>query len=440
MSQMGVTKQLSVKGMSCSGCEMKIEKKLKSLNGVIKVKASVSGGVVRVTYDDNKVSMHQIRQLIIGLGFEIVDNPRSIRQNNKKKYFQLAVIAVILLGVSVLINNFGGFDFFNYFPEAKVGMSYGAVFVIGLLTSIHCVGMCGGICLAQCVGTRGESRAERIRPSFLYNLGRIISYTIVGALVGALGSVISFNGVMRGAVALFAGIFMIIMGLNMLDLFPWLHKLSLRMPKFLTKNIDGKTNSPLYIGLLNGLMPCGPLQAMQLYALSTGSWVTGAISMFLFALGTSFLLFGLGAVSSLLSKKFTAKLMVVSAVLVILLGTSMFNMGLSMSGFLGIGTETAETGGFEPVIEDGYQIVSIEVAPRAYSPITVKKGIPVKFNLHVKPEYLNGCNDAVIIPEYGIKLPLEPGDNIVEFTPTETGVIPYSCWMNMIRSSITVVE
>ncbi len=440
MSENIVSKQLTVNGMTCGGCEVKIEKKLKAIDGVKNVKASYGNNKINVSFDENKVSLSKIKQTISTLDYEVVERNKAESKNEPANYSQLAVIAIIIFGGSMIINRFGGFNFFNYFPEAKAGMSYAALFVIGLLTSVHCIGMCGGINLSQCVGAVGENKLDRLRPSFLYNLGRVISYTIVGGIVGALGSVISFNGVMRGAVALFAGIFMIIMGLNMLNIFPWLRKFNLKLPKFLTSNISGKSNSPLYVGLLNGLMPCGPLQAMQLYALSTGNPIQGAISMFLFSLGTTPLMFGFGAVSSFLSKKFTAKMMSASAVLVIILGLGMLNTGINMSGFLAVGTETSNTSGFQPVMVDGYQVVTIEVAPRAYAPITVKKDIPVKFNLHAEARNINGCNDAVIIPEYGIQMPLAAGDNIVEFTPTEVGVVPYSCWMNMIRSSITVVE
>ncbi len=443
MPQTEVSKQLTVQGMTCSGCEIKIEKKLKAVNGISKVKANYNSGKVSVTYDESKVQLSQIKQIITALAYTVIDDSSSTRhttQNKRAIYPQLAVIAIIVLGASVCINRFGGFAFFNYFPEAEIGMSYAAIFMIGLFTSIHCVGMCGGICLSQCIGVKGESKVERMRPSLLYNLGRIASYTLVGGVVGAIGSVVRFNGVMRGAVALFAGVFMIVMGLNMLDLFPWLRRFNLRMPKFLTGGITGKSNSPLCIGLLNGLMPCGPLQAMQLYALSTGSPMQGAISMFLFALGTSFLLFGFGAASALLSKRFTSKLMMGSAVLVIVLGVGMLNTGLNMSGFLAVGTEKSDATRFEPNIVDGYQIVQIEVSRRGYAPITVRKGVPVKFNLHAEAQNINGCNNAIIIPAYGIEMPLQAGDNVVEFTPTETGTIPYSCWMNMIRSSITVVE
>ncbi len=448
MANKTVVKQLHVKGMTCGACEMRIEKKLRDIDGVAEVKADSASGRVSVTYDESKVDINQIKQAITAIDYEVSDTivKSTAHPNEKVNYPQIAVIAIIVFAASMLINRLGGFGFFNYFPEATEGMSYAAIFVIGLFTSVHCVGMCGGICLSQCVapgrenGSGSETKTDRIRPSLLYNMGRVISYTAVGAIVGALGSVISFNGFMRGAVALLAGIIMIVMGLNMLNIFPWLKRFRFGLPKSLTNGLQGKSNRPLYIGLLNGLMPCGPLQAMQIYALSTGSPVQGAISMFLFALGTSPLLFGFGAASSLLSKKFTAKMMTACAVLVIVLGVGMFNTGLSMSGFLGIGTETANAADFQPVIEDGYQIVTIEVSRRAYAPITVVKDIPVKFNLHAEAENINGCNNAIIIPEYGIQKALQPGDNIVEFTPTEAGIIPYSCWMNMIKSSITIVE
>ena len=81
------------------------------------------------------------------------------------------------------------------------------------------------------------------------------------------------SGTAKGIVQLGAGLFMVVMGLNMLNLFPWLRSLTPRLPRFLTSRATAAagSNSPLYVGLLNGLMPCGPLQAMQLYALSTGS-------------------------------------------------------------------------------------------------------------------------------------------------------------------------
>jgi sulfite exporter TauE/SafE len=89
---------------------------------------------------------------------------------------------------------------------------------------------------------------------------------------------------------------------------------------------------PFIVGLLNGLMPCGPLQAMQLYALSTGSVIMGAASMFVFSAGTVPLMFALGAVNSVLNARFSRVMTTVSAVLVLVLGLAMLTNALALLG------------------------------------------------------------------------------------------------------------
>ena len=127
------------------------------------------------------------------------------------------------------------------------------LFIIGLFTSLHCVSMCGGINLSQCINyndTIDKGTLSTIKPAFLYNLGRVISYTIFGAIVGGIGSIISFTGWMQSLIQLIASIFMIIMGLNMLNIFPWLRKLNPRMPKIFAKKFKSKNNnSPFFIGI-----------------------------------------------------------------------------------------------------------------------------------------------------------------------------------------------
>ena len=66
--------------------------------------------------------------------------------------------------------------------------------------------------------------------------------------------------------------------------------------------------------------------------------------------------------------------------------------------------------------------------------------MPVRWTISAESRVLNGCNNALVIPEFGIQKTLEAGENVIEFTPQEGGVFPYSCWMGMIRSTITVVE
>ncbi len=466
MSSNIITKTLLIRNMSCVNCENIIEEELSPLTGIKQVKASYSTGTVMVTFDESIIGLDVIKRKLEKANYFLKKEPieRSKMQEHggkaeatradtgKTDYTDIISVLIIMLAIYVIANRFGLLDIFNAFPIAKEGMGYGMLLIIGGLTSVHCVAMCGGICLSQCVPKKQPedyqpSRYETIKPSLLYNLGRVSSYTFIGGIVGAIGSVISFSGAMKGLVQLIAGIFMVIMGLNMLNIFPGLRKFNPRMPKIFAKKIyaERKDNSPFYVGILNGLMPCGPLQAMQLYALSTGNPIKGAVAMFLFSVGTFPLMFLFGALSSFMNKKFSGKLMKVSAVLVVLLGIFMFGNGISLSGIrippLSMASNQAQTGSDNiAILKDGIQIVTTGLSSGRYEPITVQKGIPVRWIIQAEDGDINGCNNSIVVPKLGLKKDLELGDNIIEFTAEESGVISYSCWMGMIRSKITVVD
>lgn len=449
MEQKIIEKILSVGGMSCSGCELRIEQKLKSMLGVLAVTASFSKGTVRVVYNPDKINLGQIENAIRELDYTIGGNtPPTVKPpvspEKAEGISSIFGILLILAALYLLIEHTVGFGFINFIPQINQNMSYGILFVVGLLTSVHCLAMCGGINLSQCVayqsGETNPSPSKRLMPSLLYNLGRVTSYTIIGGIVGAIGSVISFSGTAKGVVTVASGVFMVIMGLNMLHVFPWLRRLNIRMPKAIGQKLyAGKTRrGPFLVGMLNGLMPCGPLQAMQLYALGTGSFLTGAFSMLVFSLGTVPLMFAFGALSTFLSGKFTHKMMQVSAVLVMVLGVLMVSRGFSLSG-IQIGGAAPGAAQNVAKVSGNVQEITTSFNNGYYAPITVKKGVPVKWIIQVTDADLNGCNNPVTIPKYNIQKQLVPGDNVIEFTPEDTGTIPYSCWMGMIRSTITVV-
>jgi sulfite exporter TauE/SafE len=360
----------------------------------------------------------------------------------------------MLLAAFMLMKQFGLTGLFNIFPMAEAGMGYGMIFVTGLLTSVHCVAMCGGIYLSQCVPGPARGGAA-IRPSLLYNLGRVAAYTAVGFIVGALGRVVTFSAAAQGGLKLAAGAFMVLMGLNMFGAFPQLRRLAPRFPGIFTARAGaGGGKSPLVVGLLNGLMPCGPLQAMQIYALSTGSPARGALSMLLFSLGTVPLMFGIGALSSALSKRFTRRAMAAGAALVALLGVSMLSQGWALAGFspgaqppgmrvaegAGPGAGGGAAVGGADVAGDGAQLVGSTLEPGSYPAITVQSGTPVRWVIQAPEGSINGCNYIMRIPEYGLEHQFETGENIIEFTPDRAGKFIYSCWMGMIRGSITVVD
>jgi sulfite exporter TauE/SafE/copper chaperone CopZ len=439
------TRKLRIDGMTCVNCQNRIERKLQSTAGVEKVEVSYNSGTAVVTYNAETITIQEITSIIESLDYQV----RSAGAPQRVLSSRNVGILVIILALFMLVQQFGLSSLANAFPLAEAGMGYGMLFLIGLVTSVHCVAMCGGINLSQCI-PRAAGKAD-LRPSLLYNLGRVISYTVVGVIVGALGSVISFSGWMKGLVQLAAGVFMVIMGINMLGIFPGLRKFIPRMPRIFARKIEQEKqggNSPLYIGLLNGFMPCGPLQAMQLYALSTGDPIKGGVSMLLFSLGTVPLLFGLGALSSVLSAKFPRTIMTAGAVLVAVMGLSMFSNGWSLSGFgspfdavrsrFGGASGSGSIAGLGA--GDNLQMVTTTLAGGRYQPITVQAGIPVRWTIEAPQGSINGCNNRMIIPEYNIEHTFTAGSNVIEFTPTKAGTFRYSCWMGMIRSSITVVE
>ena len=433
-----------IEGMTCISCEQRIERKLSKTNGIKKAKVSYVSSQVECSLDAQVISKKQICEIIEALGYTVIAEEDA--SGKQDKVIKVLGIALSILALYQVMKYFGLTNLFYMFPEAQESMGYSLLFMLGMLTSVHCIAMCGGINLSQCIGqpVREEQIETKrfwstVRPSLLYNLGRVISYTVIGGVVGAMGSVVSFSGRSKGLVQLIAGIFMIIMGINMLGIFQGLRRVNLRMPRIFRSKLRGikKGNSPFYIGLINGLMPCGPLQALQLYSLSTGSFFKGALAMFLFSLGTVPLMFGLGALSSILSKTFTEKIMSIGAVLVVILGISMLTSGLSLAG-INVAASINQNESARIRIENGIQIVETYLEPGQYSNIEVQAGMPVKWVIHVEKGSLNGCNNRIFIPYFEIEKKFELGKNTIEFMPTEEGTFSYSCWMGMIRGSITV--
>lgn len=423
--------KLCVDGIVCNSCENIIQDALKQVDGVIKVNVIFKDSNVEITYDENKVNENTLKQIIEDEGYEVVEKSNSSR----KSTFGLLIL---IFSIFYIIKNTVGF---NYIPEVNEEMGYGLIFIVGLLTSIHCIAMCGGIALSQSVNSNSKNK---LRTSILYNAGRVISYTLIGGIVGGLGQIITPSGQFKGIVAIFAGIFMILLGMKMLNIIhiPRFIKFKVVIPKFISNNIN-KNNAltPFFIGIANGFMPCGPLQTMQLYALGTGSFVKGALSMFLFSLGTVPLMLGFGAITSILGARLNKKILKISSVLVIVLGIIMANRGLALSGVaLDVPLLKNSTRDMKVAkVENGKQVVNLTVKNSQYvlDSKVVKVGEPVKINLNV--ESLNGCNNPIGISKYGIEKDLTE-DSTIEFIPDTEGPITISCWMGMVTTKLYAVN
>ena len=452
---------LHVDGMTCGSCESRIVKTLEALPGVLFAEAHVRGGQVAVEYDEDIVGFSAINTALENTGYPV--------RGKRGAGTAIALGIGLLLVAAYMIASVSGV--FSSIPRIDANVGYAMLFVIGLLTSIHCVAMCGGIALSQSVKTTTGERFRQLQPGFLYNAGRVVSYTAIGAIVGALGSTFNFSPVSKGIIAALAGAFMVILGLRMLGVIRAFPQAVPIIPAPFRKAGSAissrmQRGGPFAVGILNGLMPCGPLQTMQLYALGTGSAVAGALSMFVFSLGTVPLMLVFGLTATLLPRKFVPVMVKASAVLVMFLGVVTFaraaslagialpsissmpaaafvspnNAGNTAAGGNASNPDAVNVGLIKATVSGGRQTVLTEFKDGQYVPFAVQAGLPLTWTIRISADDLNGCNNELVIPAYNIRKKLEPGDNVIEFTPSKTGRIGYSCWMGMIRSSITVSE
>ena len=433
-----------VTGMVCPHCEATIGRAVGALPGIREAKADFKRGTLTALWDPALTSQEQLRAALDAEGYTLASAPRL--------WLELLKLAGLLAAFAlayVLLSRCGIMAWFGRFPLARAGMGYGALLALGAMTSIHCVAMCGGIAYAQTARSAQGGRGY-LAAGLLYNLGRVVSYTLTGCLIGALGSVISFSDGARATVQLLAAFFMLAMAVSLSGAFAAAGQLSLRLPGGLGRRLSALAagRSALLVGLVNGFMPCGPLQSMQLFALSAGSWWQGGLSMLCFALGTVPLMLGFGLLGGHLNQRFGKPMRLVSAALLLVMSMSMLSNGLSLLG-IGVPQVPAVTASdAQPLIADGVAVVSpdgtsqqvcTELDWGSYQPVTVVAGIPVTWNLHAEEEKLTGCNNEIVIPALNLHVPLQSGDNLITFTPQEPGVMAYTCWMGMIRSTITVV-
>jgi len=363
---------------------------------------------------------------------------------------KIAAITLALLGIAFILWLDCWFMDHVDMPKFTMDMNFGLLILIGFLTSFHCVGMCGPLILGY-TAKNASSGQHSHTAHFLYGIGKTISYTTIGALFGAFGSIVAFTPYTQGAVGVAAGLFLILFGLHMLEVFPALSHFQFKTPGFLIRFVGmeyRKHSNPFVIGLLNGLMIiCGPLQAMYVMAAGTGSWSQGAAILFFFGIGTLPLLLGFGFLTSLISGNLTPKLLKASGVIVMALGVIMLNRGLAVTGtgvdfntlIARVSQQLSPTMSESPSC-DTEQTIKMDVVKAGFKPnkFTLRKDIPVKWVINAKE--LNECNKAIVVPKYGLKVEFKPGIQVIEFTPTETGVIPWSCWMGMIPGTFIVVE
>jgi sulfite exporter TauE/SafE len=274
--------------MHCNACILLTESELQELPNVTYAKSSLNNHSVEVKGDfGNKTPEEIAEELTVPLkphGYMVSVG----KQQKMVKWEEFSIAVPIALGFAVLFIALQNMGIVNLVDGGNV--TYGTAFVIGIIASLStCMAVVGGLVLSMSATFAKEG--DRLKPQLLFHSGRLISFFILGGVIGAIGSAFTLNTSATFILSLLIGLAMLVLGINLLDVFPWAKKLQPAMPKFIAKHAHGisKLNhslTPVLVGIATFFLPCGFTQSMQLYTLTTGSFLTGGLTMLAFALGT----------------------------------------------------------------------------------------------------------------------------------------------------------
>jgi len=277
-----------VQGMHCNACTLLTESELMDMPHISRAKASLSENTLEVEGDfgakDSKTIAEELTGVLSKHGYTVTVE----RQRVSRKWSDFKVALPVALGFGILFVLLQKAGLVNLIAGGKA--TYGTAFVIGIVASLSsCMAVVGGLLLSMSATFAKEG--NKVRPQILFHVGRILSFLLLGGLIGAIGSAFKLTATMNFAVGIAIGLVMLVLGLNLLDVFPWTKRLLPSMPRFMSSRASGlskykSTITPFLVGIITFFLPCGFTQSMQLVALSTGSFFGGGMTMIMFALGT----------------------------------------------------------------------------------------------------------------------------------------------------------
>lgn len=373
------------------------------------------------------------------------DTPLPWINKHKNVYQELSIALVIFIALALTGWKLG---LFSLATQTTGSPSLWIVLLVGLTAGLStCMALIGGLVLG--ISARHAEKhpeatpLQKFRPHLFFNLGRLGSYFLLGGVLGMIGKTFQLSGTLLGILTLIVGIVMLWLGLQLTEIFPKLSRLSLSFGIKIREHTEYSHGNALLVGALTFFLPCGFTQAIQLYAVSTGNFWSGAMIMSVFALGTAPGLLGIGGLSSIFKGKAARVFIKLAGIAVMVFAVNNISGGLKVAGWYGVlagsgvGTQTQDP---NVTLEDGIQTVRMSQTARGYRPnkITIVKDIPVKWII-ISDGSLS-CASSLISPQLRVQKFLEKGENIIEFTPTEMGVINFSCSMGMYSGSFTVIE
>lgn len=450
---MRVTK-VPIKGMHCRSCELLIEDELSGLKGVEKVEACTPKGEALI-YHRSKLAYSAVAHAVRKAGYDLGrDLPKPWFSRDGNAYIESAVMALVLVLVFYITKDSGLFKAIEFGSNNFASLP--VVFMVGLTAGIStCAALIGGLVLGTSARHAKQypeaSATERFIPHIYFNVGRILSFFVLGGLIGFIGSFFQLSMGLLGILTIVVGLVMLFFGAQLTELFPRLSSVSITIPTGIAKAFGIKQQSEkvyshtnaMVLGALTFFLPCGFTQVMQLYAISTGSPLKAALVMSVFALGTTPGLLGIGGLTSIVKGAFAKSFFRFAGVVVIALAFFNISNGMNLSGLttgftLSASTKVTSTvpAGNAQVLKTVYTTDS-DIQPNTF---TVKAGQPVRMEIDVKDDGF-GCMGSFALPKLSDRVEmLVKGKTLVyQFTPATPGTYNITCAMGVPRGTITVI-
>ncbi len=453
------TKKIYIKGMHCTSCEKLLEDEFGSVAGVKKVRVNYKKKSGEIEFE-KEVNFSQLVGIAEKLGYKIYENEVHSKSDDVAKrnfttslgdWLKAILIVGILLMLFKVFQNTGIIEGIN-FQDKSVGL--GVALLVGVVASLSsCLVIVGSVVIAfaEKYKSSGDGFYQKaVKPNLFFHIGRVSTFFILGGLLGLIGGQINVGGQFISIFMVIIAIVMGWLGLSLLIKIPSLSQVGVVMPKFLTKKWDvlkksDHKSAPFLVGGLSFFLPCGFTQSMQIIALTSGSFWTGGLTMLAFSLGTLPVLMAAGVATSWMKSKKVVVFQKAAGILIVLFALLTLQSGLALNGIDASFTNMKTTGKTDKNSEVNVtdestkkQIVEMRVTNSGFSPATIviRKDVPVEWVIY--GDSITGCTNKIIVPSLNISQGLISGKNVVTFTPTKTGTIPFSCWMGMVKGKFVV--
>jgi sulfite exporter TauE/SafE/copper chaperone CopZ/plastocyanin len=449
-----------VKGMHCASCELLIEKELLKMENIKSVEASTKKGTVRIIYQGERPKIQRLNSIFKSQGYTFFEKPIKLEKTN---YFtNILLPAVLVIFLFFVLKNSPLANLVNVTSSSSLP----TFFFFGLFAGFStCAALVGGLLLSLTkqwgqIYAREEKFLTKLQPYLLFNLGRILSFALLGGIIGLIGAKIKFSLGFSAILILLVSLLMVALGLQMLGV-RYFQKFQITLPRFITRKIADEKNfqgkfMPILLGAFTFFLPCGFTLTAQSLALISGSFWQGAAIMFFFALGTAvgLLAIGFSSIKFLEKPHLSEKFLKVAGTLVLFFAFYNFNAQLNVLGLPSLSDLKLDSfsqaiyqkNSFNdkdlPPIVNGKQIIKMKASRYGYEPnyFKVRVGIPVRWE--ITDVGTSGCTNAIVAKGlFPNEISLTPGKvSIKEFTPTRPGKYKFSCWMGMVSGIIEVVE